>query len=66
MLDIIHLPKDATMRDQNGFEFPAPYWTKAARAEYMFGGRAFQEGDVEHIIVNDDSTTNSKYTLELF
>lgn len=66
VLDIIHLPKDATMRDQNGFEFPAPYWTKAARAEYMFGGRAFQEGDVEHIIVNDDSTTNSKYTLELF
>lgn len=66
VLDIIHLPKDATMRDQNGFEFPAPYWTKAARAEYMFGGRAFQEGDIEHIIVNDDSTTNSKYTLELF
>lgn len=65
-LDVVHLPKEATFKDADGLEYPDPYFLKAARAEYFFGGAAFKPGDLENIVVNDDSSTTSKYDLKLW
>lgn len=65
-LDVVHLPKEATFKDADGLEYPDPYFLKAARAEYFFGGAAFKSGDLENIVVNDDSSTTSRYDLKLW
>lgn len=65
-LDVVHLPKEATFKDADGLEYPDPYFLKAARAEYFFGGAAFKPGDLENIVVNDDDSTTSKYDLKLW
>lgn len=65
-LDIVHLPAEATLVDADGLEYPDPYFIKAARGEYFFGGTAFKPGDVENIEVNSDDTTTSKYDLKLW
>ena len=65
-LDIVHLPAEATLVDADGLEYPDPYFIKAARGEYFFGGTAFKPGDVENIEVNSDSSTTSKYDLKLW
>ena len=65
-LDVVHLPKEATFKDADGLEYPDPYFLKAARAEYFFGGAAFKPGDLENIVVNYDSSKTSKYDLKLW
>jgi hypothetical protein len=65
-VDIVHLPASATLVDKDGFEFPDPYYLKAARAEYFFGGTEFEPGDLENIVVNDDDSTTSKFKLRLW
>lgn len=65
-VDIVHLPASATLVDKDGFEFPDPYYLKAARAEYFFGGTEFKPGDLENIVVNDDDSTTSRFKLRLW
>lgn len=49
-----------------GLSFLTPYYLKAARAEYFFGGTEFKPGDLENIVVNDDDSTTSRFKLRLW